>query len=550
MSEKSATANRNKNKSLLWLSVNCSYSHSSLVLPMLHSACRNIDGWDWQMLETTIEEDPGITLTEIAQIQPDLICSTLYLFNRDRVLDLLRRVSVLLPQCLIAVGGPECAGDEAQQIFNQYDFIHSVFQGEGENIFPAFLKDFSTAMPRAIRSAEPGNVWQEWIKQDPPVTDPFFRTDKPFVQMETSRGCPMACNYCTSCRSQVRYRSIEQVEQELSMLQKRGVRELRLLDRTFNFPPERGKQLLHLFRTKFPDMKFHLEIHPQFLPESLRQELDQALPGQLHLEAGIQSFDPQVQQQIGRKMDTVQALDGLQYLCRNKNFETHVDLLAGLPGQTLDSIFEDADTLIRTGPAEIQLEVLKILPGTPLKTQAESLNIQYSLNPPYDVMQTAQMSCNDILTARKLSRLLDLTYNHPALHPVITAAAEDQDNFLPIIFKHFLENGLELKRLFDLKKRFLILADLFSAPQWQTAQESMAIQWILCGYPPGAGPSFNVRTVNANQVPLPCGAESVWQERETRIWSLSTRRQKCYFAFNRKYQANLPAAVLFIPETA
>ncbi len=46
---------------LLWLSVNCSYSHSSLALPLLHQACANINSWQWVSLETTLEEDPAWT---------------------------------------------------------------------------------------------------------------------------------------------------------------------------------------------------------------------------------------------------------------------------------------------------------------------------------------------------------------------------------------------------------------------------------------------------------------------------------------------------------
>ena len=406
-------------------------------------------------------------------------------------------------------------------------------------------------MPRSIQNANDTDISlkTDWCSREFPVEDPFFRADKPFTQIETSRGCPMNCTYCSSCHSKVRYRSLEQVEKELSLLRGRGIHELRLLDRTFNFPPERGKQLLELFRTRFPDLKFHLEIHPQFLPDSIRQELLQARQDQLHLEAGIQSLDPQVQQYIGRKMDIPQALDGLKFLCENKNFETHVDLLAGLPGQTLSGIFADTQTLIRIGPAEIQLEVLKILPGTPLKNQTTQFKIQYSPAPPYDVMQTETMSCDDILQARRLSRLLDLTYNHPALHPVIRAAAKDHPDFLRILFDHFLKNGLELKRLFDLKKRFFILADLFTGPQWQSARDTLAIQWLLFGYPPGTGPSEKVRAASVQDIPKQHQTENPWQERESKIWVLETREQYCYFAFNRKYQANLPAAVLFVSKT-
>ena len=153
----------------------------------------------------------------------------------------------------------------AEEILKNYPFIGVAFRGEGEGVFPAFLARFDLYPVRAVIPAEGSAVFEEWESASPPVGDPFFRVDKPFVQMETSRGCPMGCIYCTSCHTKVRCKSPDSVRKELTMLRGRGVSEIRLLDRTFNFPPKRGAELLRIFRTEFPDLRFHLEIHPGFL---------------------------------------------------------------------------------------------------------------------------------------------------------------------------------------------------------------------------------------------------------------------------------------------
>ena len=44
---------------ILFLSVNSSYSHSSLALPILHNACKGLTNWQWLKEEITIQEDPG-----------------------------------------------------------------------------------------------------------------------------------------------------------------------------------------------------------------------------------------------------------------------------------------------------------------------------------------------------------------------------------------------------------------------------------------------------------------------------------------------------------
>ena len=534
-----------RERRLVWLSVNCSYSHSSLPLPLLHTACAGTEGWEWSVLETTVEADSASAALDLAGRNPDLLCATLYLFNRKAVIEILERVHALRPECHIAVGGPECLGEGAEEVLKRHPFIRTVFRGEGEGVFPDFLTHFASAPVRSVIPPDGNAVFEQWETLPPPAEDPFFRVDKPFVQMETSRGCPMGCCYCTSCRTKVRWKTLEAVRRELTLLRERGVSEIRLLDRTFNFPADRGTELLRIFRTEFPDLRFHLEIHPRFLEDSLRQELRAARPGQLHIEAGIQSLSENVQKAIGREGRPEEALDGLRFLCGCPNFETHADLLAGLPEQTAESLFLDVEALMDAGPAEIQLEILKVLPGTPLRARAGALGIVPAFGVPYDVMRTETMSGKEILRIRLLSRLLDLTYNHSALHTVIRTARKEVPEFLPGLLDFFLRNGLDLKRLFDLKKRFLILSEFFAQNRFEETRMELAFQWLLAGCPLDSGPGSAAE--KSDGIPenalLLSGNPAAREERDTKFRLLRRTRDTLYFAFNRRYAFNRPAAV-------
>ena len=70
--------------------------------------------------------------------------------------------------------------------------------------------------------------------------------------------------------------------------------------------------------------------------------------------------------------------------------ETHADLIAGLPLYHLYEIFEDVYTLAGYNAGEIQLESLKLLPGTEMRRRAEELGIRYSPFPPYEVLETTK----------------------------------------------------------------------------------------------------------------------------------------------------------------
>lgn len=532
---------------IVFLTVNCSYSHSSLALPLLHSACADLTQWEWFRYDMTNAEDVMAAVRAIHSHKPDLLLTDLYLFNRVTALDVLQRYHALSPECRIAVGGPECLGDGGARLRESYPWLDCIFRGEGEALLREYLLHFDDT-PRTLPHILPieGNgVYEDWESTPYPVTDPFFVTEKPFVQIETSRGCPMGCLYCTSGRTKTRYRSLEQVREELRFIALKGVSELRLLDRTFNMPQTRGAALLRLFREEFPMLRFHLEIHPQFMDEELRYELQNALPGQLHIEAGIQCLDMEVQTLMGRRSDPAAALDGLAFLCRQTAFETHADLLSGLPGQKWEHILTDTASLMRTGVAEIQLEVLKVLPGTPMRALAAEHGICWNPATPYDVMCSDTMTLEEIQSSRDLSRLLDMTYNHKELHETVLTMTSECADFVRHLLAHFHKAGGTSSVLWDLKKRFLFLADFCREYHLEKSPRVLAYQWLCAGFPPEQG--ADIYSCKVSGVPegaeLYQGESACLGERETRYWRIASDETIYYLAYNRKYSFNRPAGI-------
>ena len=153
--------------------------------------------------------------------------------------------------------------------------------------------------------------------------------------------------------------SIESIRERLQIIHSHGIKNVRVLDRTFNYNPRRAKELLQLFLEFNPDICFHLEIHPALLSEELKNELKKLPKGLLHLEAGIQSLREPVLQKSRRMGSLEDSLQGLRFLCSLPNMETHADLIAGLPLYRLSEIFEDVRTLAGYNAGEIQLESLK-----------------------------------------------------------------------------------------------------------------------------------------------------------------------------------------------
>ena len=476
---------------ILWIDLNSSYAHSSLALPALHAQIMTDPSIEWEIVSATINENTGMIVDEIYRHRPDILAATTWLFNHEQLMHVASRVKALLPEACLVLGGPEFLGDN-EEFLRKNPFVDCVFRGEGEEVFPQWLTCWNHpeqwhTVP-GLCYLTPNKEYKDngiarvlnFAGLVPPEQSRFFNWSKPFVQLETTRGCFNTCAFCVSGGEKpVRTLSIESIRERLQLIHAHGIKNVRVLDRTFNYNPRRAKELLRLFLEFHPDIRFHLEIHPALLSEELKEELSLLPKGLLHLEAGIQSLREPVLEKSRRMGKLSAALDGLRFLCALPNMETHADLIAGLPLYHLHEIFEDVRTLAGYAAGEIQLESLKLLPGTEMRRRAEELGIKYSPLPPYEVLQTHEISVSELQTARQLSRLLDGFYNTPAWQALTRELILNDEQFLHRFLAYLTKANL-IDQPMSLEKRGLILYE-FCKQNYPEYQIQAAIAWIEAG---------------------------------------------------------------------
>lgn len=476
---------------ILWIDLNSSYAHSSLALPALHAQIMTDPSIEWEIVSATINENTGMIVDEIYRHRPDILAATTWLFNHEQLMHVASRVKALLPEACLVLGGPEFLGDN-EEFLRKNPFVDCVFRGEGEEVFPQWLTCWNHpeqwhTVP-GLCYLTPNKEYKDngiarvlnFAGLVPPEQSRFFNWSKPFVQLETTRGCFNTCAFCVSGGEKpVRTLSIESIRERLQLIHAHGIKNVRVLDRTFNYNPRRAKELLRLFLEFHPDIRFHLEIHPALLSEELKEELSLLPKGLLHLEAGIQSLREPVLEKSRRMGKLSDALDGLRFLCALPNMETHADLIAGLPLYHLHEIFEDVRTLAGYAAGEIQLESLKLLPGTEMRRRAEELGIKYSPLPPYEVLQTHEISVSELQAARQLSRLLDGFYNTPAWQALTRELILNDEQFLHRFLAYLTKANL-IDQPMSLEKRGLILYE-FCKQNYPEYQIQAAIAWIEAG---------------------------------------------------------------------
>ena len=172
--------------------------------------------------------------------------------------------------------------------------------------------------------------------------------------------------------------------------------------------------------------------------------------------------------------------------------ETHADLIACLPLYHISEIFEDVHTLASYGAGEIQLESLKLLPGTEMRKKAKELGIQYSPFPPYEVLQTQEITVEELQTAHYLSRLLDGFYNTSTWRGITQTLILENPHFLHDLLHHLIETDV-IDNPLSLEKRGLILYN-FCKSYYPDYLTQVTIAWIEAGMSLKKLPAEKVKT--------------------------------------------------------
>ncbi|HGX92940.1 MAG TPA: DUF4080 domain-containing protein, partial [Candidatus Tenderia sp.] len=159
---------------------------------------------------------------------------------------------------------------------------------------------------------------------------------------------------------------------------------------------------------------------------------------------------------ISRKQDDDKTAANLAWIRNETSAHIHADLIAGLPGEDIESFASGFNRLSQMNPHEIQLGILKRLPGTPIIRHTERYAMVYSPFPPYNVLST---SCIDFHTMQRINRFArywDMIANSGrfATTKPLILAGQPFERFMQLtewLFKTTKQtHKIALKRLFNL----------------------------------------------------------------------------------------------------
>lgn len=438
----------------LLAAIHAKYIHSGLAVYSLRSYAGKELREYIEVAEYTINQRMDQILADIYRRRPDVIGFSCYIWNISMVKRLARELAKLLPGVPIWLGGPEVSY-EYEKLLEEFREVTGIMAGEGEETFRELLRAYLDAWQedgqragvqgraedadpkreadkrqrnlRSISVKIPGTVTREGFfgVREPLDMDrlPFYYEEleaaekeefkNKIIYYESSRGCPFRCSYClSSIEKQVRLRDAELVKRELQFFLDRRVKQIKLIDRTFNCNREHALEIWkYLLEHDNGITNFHFEIAAELLTQEELQLFSRMRPGLIQLEIGVQTTNRETLQAIHRPENPERLKMTVMSIREFRNIHQHLDLIAGLPFEDLESFRQSFNDVFSMKPDQLQLGFLKVLKGSEMFERAEEYGIVYQSEPPYEVLYTKWLSYEDVQELKKVEEMLELFYN-------------------------------------------------------------------------------------------------------------------------------------------
>ena len=394
-------------KDIILTTFNARFTHTAIGLRYLYANLAELQD-STQIVEFVINTSVADAAEAILMHHPKIVGIGAYIWNAQEVHELIEILKKVSPQILIVLGGPEASYLPHRVDFSKADFI---IQGEGD-----------TAFYELTCKLLKGDIPQEKIIKAPmvdmkSVSLPYDYYDDEDIKhrycyVEASRGCPFTCEFClSSIDKKVRDIPINIFLAQLEKLWQRGVRNFKFIDRTFNLSIAYAIQILDFFLAKEGEYFVHFEVIPDHFPQELKERIVCFAPASLQLEVGIQTLDAQIAKNIHRRLNIPKIKENLTFLRDHTKAHLHVDLIVGLPGESIEGFGKNLKMLYEMSQCEIQIGILKKLSGTTLSRHDSEFGMVYSDKPPYDILQNDLIPFAMMQKMKRFARFWDLVYN-------------------------------------------------------------------------------------------------------------------------------------------
>lgn len=390
----------------------------------------HVDFYDALINPETNEID--FIVRKIYSRKPDLLCFSTYCWNIANIIKIADTFKRINPNLPIVLGGPEVSGRAAWYLQSYVGVIDFVIAGEGEIGFRDFLKfmlgSFKKEEVPNLVYLDHGSIRYNPIEAIQCLDDiPSIYTEEylfskdigsSYYSFETKRGCQYNCSYCFHHGGyrNIRFFSLSRIFSDLDVILNSSLNYVWIIDPCFNEDEERAIEILeYIEKHNVNQIEFGFELRNETLSERFIIALSKISTIRF-IAMGLQTLNQTALAAVNRAMDFEHFCFNLDCVKKHlsKDCRIHIDLIFGLPEDTLENYKEsidyclNADTIIFTQP-------LKILPGTDLQINSQDLGIVEATYPPYEVLSNNTFTFEDMCQAKKINAVLNLYQQDPTI---------------------------------------------------------------------------------------------------------------------------------------
>ena len=319
----------------------------------------------------------------------DIAGFSLYVWNEQLSLEVMRQLKESCPDVLIICGGPQVP-DHSEQFLRDNPFIDVVVNGEGEQAFLKFLENY----PSKDWSHIPGMSWispdgefisnpkVERIKDLSTIPSPYLEGvfdalmavnpgSEWLILWETNRGCPFQCTFCdwgSAVADRVFRFDMERIYSELDWFSDKKIEFIFNCDANFGILP-RDVDIARYAAKNKEQNNYPKALSVQNTKNATeRAYLTQKILADSGLNKGVtlsmQSLFEPALVNIKRENISPKSYEVLQQRFTLDGVTTYSDMILGLPGETFESFSDGASKLIENGQHNrIQFNNLSVLPN-------------------------------------------------------------------------------------------------------------------------------------------------------------------------------------------
>lgn len=397
---------------ICFVAVNAKYIHTAPAVRILNKIVSPY--YDSNFIEFTIKDNVDKIVNIL--LEYDLICLSCYIWNIEMMIEISHKIKSIASSKIVLAGGPE-VGYDTSSFVNDFDYVLS---GEGEEVILPFINyivDNNNDLPEGIACITRPFTTPQYVKNMdniPSILDTYTEEDRKhrIIYLETTRGCPFNCSYClSSLEKGVRYFSEKYVDEVFDYILNNDFKCVKFLDRTFNVNPSRFLKICKILEKTNNTYQFEIEAE-LFSDEVINYFTNEVEPHKFRLEIGIQSLMDKAISAVNRKQNNERLISIINKInCANR-VVIHVDLIAGLPFETLNDFKTTFNRTFMLLCDELQLGFLKLLRGTKIRNEANIYNYKFTKCAPYEVISNEFISSKEMDIIRDCENSLEWMWNH------------------------------------------------------------------------------------------------------------------------------------------